>query len=194
MDVDARAALSDADKGYRDLLEQLETQASASFDNMVLALSGGALGLSLTFLKDIAPQPVPWTVFRLLAPSWFSLVVSLLALMLSQLASMNSMRHEIECLDGRKKRTTARSGGIWRWSTSSLNYTACFGCVAGIALLVSFVVVNTEKKAMATDKQQQPAGQQPAQSEPRPLRESAEPIVERGRVTPDRPVATPKEK
>lgn len=38
---------------YRKLLQELEIKAQEQYDKTVLMLSGGALGVSFTFLKDI---------------------------------------------------------------------------------------------------------------------------------------------
>lgn len=181
VDTDARAALSPEDRQYRDLLEQLETQASDAFDKTAVTLSGGALAISIAFLKDVAPQPVPWTVLALLAPSWGCLVASLLGVLLSQMASQKSMRYEIECLDGRRTRGENQpAGGWWRRCTDLFNYLALIGCVVGIALLVVFVVINTRSKATMAKSEPQKI----VRSEPRTL----------GRVTPEKPPAPPPSK
>jgi hypothetical protein len=185
---EAREGLTPEQKNYRDLLEQLETQAAEAFDKTAVSLSGGALGVSIAFLKDIAPKPIPWTVLGLLGPSWVALVLSLLGVLLSQMASQKSMRHEIECLDGRRKRSPgAAAGGAWRRCTSFFNHTAWVGCVVGIGLLAVFVVVNTRSKAMAKDEKPQEQTKIDRPEMIKPFRESTETKIQRGRVTPDQP-------
>lgn len=44
---------------YRRMLLDLEQESIASFDRTVLYLSGGALGLSMTFLQNIIGGYIP---------------------------------------------------------------------------------------------------------------------------------------
>ena len=58
--------------------------ASKEVDKLVTTLAGGALGLSLVFIRDLAPNPTAtWT----LVVSWASLSVALLATLTSLVAS-----------------------------------------------------------------------------------------------------------
>src|ERR1051325_2843837 len=61
----------------RDALRNDSLEVSGRYDKAVLALAGGALALSVTFLEKIAPHPVPWT-FILLALAWLCLIASVL--------------------------------------------------------------------------------------------------------------------
>ena len=61
----------------RDALRQDSLEVSGRYDQAILALAGGALALSITFLEKIAPHPVPWT-FILLAAAWLCLIASVL--------------------------------------------------------------------------------------------------------------------
>ena len=45
----------------RDALRSDSLEVSGRYDKAILALAGGALALSVTFLEKIAPHPVPWT-------------------------------------------------------------------------------------------------------------------------------------
>ena len=53
----------------------LQSQAN-QFDKAILTLAAGALALSLTFIKEIAPTPDELTI-RLLAISWGCYIVSI---------------------------------------------------------------------------------------------------------------------
>ena len=56
---------------YREWLVVAEQKSQENFDKTVLTLSGGALGISFAFLKDIVgPQPIILSVFLLTA--WFA--------------------------------------------------------------------------------------------------------------------------
>jgi hypothetical protein len=169
------------DGEYRKLLEQCETDAASAFDKTTITISAGALAVSLAFLKDIVPRPVSWSIYSLLAPAWLALVVSLLAVLLSLMASMKSMRYQIECLDGRRTKPDREpSGGPWRRWTERFNHAALVGCVAGVALLATFVFVNTWSKAMADS----------VKTPPVTTTHVVAPNTA-GRVTPDRPVQRP---
>jgi hypothetical protein len=61
----------------RDALRSDSLEVSGRYDKAVLALAGGALALSVTFLEKIAPHPLPWT-FVLLAVAWLCLIASVL--------------------------------------------------------------------------------------------------------------------
>jgi hypothetical protein len=71
-------------------------EAAQSFDKAMLTLSGGALALSLTFIHDIAPQPVAegW-----LLAAWIFFGLALIATSSSFLASQYAMHHELVRLD-----------------------------------------------------------------------------------------------
>src|SRR6202035_1718186 len=63
----------------RKLLIDLQNQACQSFDKTVITLAGGALGLSITFIQQIAPHPSLATL-PFLAWAWGSLVLALLVI------------------------------------------------------------------------------------------------------------------
>jgi hypothetical protein len=135
--------VDDPDVTYRNLLNECETQAASDFDKTTVSLAGGALGVSFAFLKDIAPNPPQWALNFILAPAWFALTVSLLAVLLSLIFSMKSMRYQIECLDGRRTpKLEEQAGGWWREWTDELNWAALIGCIAGIVLLLLFVLIS----------------------------------------------------
>ena len=125
---------------YRKSLEDCETQAADAFDKTTVTLAGGALGVSFVFIKDLAPTAPQWAKTWILLPAWVALALSLLGVLLSLMASMKSMRYELECLDERRKRDPKypRAGGRWREWTETFNSAALAGCVGGILLLVVF--------------------------------------------------------
>jgi hypothetical protein len=137
-----------ADNAYRKFLEECETAAAADFDKTTVALSGGALGISLAFIKDLAPNAPKWSVVAFLLTAWVALALSLLGVLLSLMASMKSMRHALDCLDGRREsKPGEKAGGPWRDWTEFFNSVALAGCVGGVTLLVlfSFVAIWSRK-------------------------------------------------
>lgn len=74
------------------LLDALHS-ASRDYDQAVLAVSGGTLALSATFAKDFASDD--WTRWLLLA-AWGSLVLAILAVVISFQTSQSVMRSYLE--------------------------------------------------------------------------------------------------
>jgi hypothetical protein len=77
-----------ADLSYRDWLVKAHHVASQDFDKALMALSGGALGISLAFIHDVAlhPHRKGW-----LEVSWGSLAASLLLILVSFLTSQSAL-------------------------------------------------------------------------------------------------------
>lgn len=168
-----------AENDYRQLLEQCESQAAADFDKTAVTLAGGALGISLAFLKDIAPNPPTWSVYYLLVPAWFFPVLALLCIFLSLMTSMESMRYELSCLNGRQRVSEHEpAGGRWRTLTYLFNYLALSSCILGIAFFATFATINMGSSQVMPTKQPE---QKPASA--------VESI--RGRITPDPPPSGP---
>jgi hypothetical protein len=65
-----------------DKLRSSEMDSAKSFDQALLTLSAGALALSLTFIKEVAPKPVPGSV-KWLGIAWFAFAVATLAILFS---------------------------------------------------------------------------------------------------------------
>ena len=68
-----------SERGARDLAEQ---ESAKSYDQAMLTLAAGALGLSVAFVKDIAPEPVSWSLPALFA-GWGCLAYSVLSVVRS---------------------------------------------------------------------------------------------------------------
>lgn len=114
-------------------------------DKTSLALSTGALALSLTFLHDIAPDPIPWTL-RILAASWIMLVVSMLATSFSFYFSQLAYSLEIKKWDDNYTDTKAyESMNCWTQMISCLNLLALIFLATGVGLLAWFALVNVWK-------------------------------------------------
>lgn len=135
--VQYEAAMRD----YRKFLEQCETEATSDFDKTTVALSGGALGIAMAFLKEV-PATTPKWAFNVFAVSMVALVVSLLGVLLSLMASRKSMRYELQCVDGRREKPDGEeAGGWWRSATEAFNWIALTFCVVGIGALSWFLVI-----------------------------------------------------
>lgn len=81
----------------RRALVEAEKSGSQQFDKAILTLAAGALAISLTFIKNIAPHPKDWTIYFLLA-SWIGFIISLVCTLCSFLTSQAAFRKQIEIL------------------------------------------------------------------------------------------------
>ena len=139
-DEKSRAEYAESMREYRKFLEQCETEATSDFDKTTVTLSGGALALA--FLKEVPATTPKWAVVRVLGGALAALVISLIGVLLSLMASRKSMRYELQCLDGiRQKPPGEQAGGRWRSATETFNWIALVGCVVGIGALSTFVVI-----------------------------------------------------
>ena len=66
----------------RTLLIEIEQKSAAQHDKAILTVASGGLALSLTFLKEIAPHPLPET-WKYIGISWACFVLSILTILLS---------------------------------------------------------------------------------------------------------------
>lgn len=109
-------------------------KASESFDRMVITLAGGALGLTVTFIHDIAPRPrLLWAIYT----GWALLAASLLLILLSFLTSIAAHDQIIEQVD----EYVASVRRPRRWTTW-LNRSAAVLLVVGVGFVVLFACYN----------------------------------------------------
>ena len=73
-----------------------EREGARSFDKAMLTLSAGALGLSITFIHNIAPNP---QCINLLIISWCFFTIALLCTLSSFLTSQFGSRKQRKILD-----------------------------------------------------------------------------------------------
>src|SRR5258708_2704776 len=133
---------------------ELHNQAAQSFDQTILTLAGGALGLSFTFIRQIIPHAESGTI-PFLATSWILLVLALLAILISMLTSQVGMLQPIGMLDeihspqpvknpnwGEKIESKFQSVIGWRPLTQILNIIALLSTILGIVFLIWFGLLN----------------------------------------------------
>jgi hypothetical protein len=124
---------------YRELLVNAHQSMAATFDKAIMTLSGGALGLSITFLHDVAPHP---THRKLLATSWSCFVLSLLVTLISFVTSQAAIKARIAELDDDSSAPRAwwrPDSGKW---TTWLNLSSAALLIAGAVFLVLFALYN----------------------------------------------------
>jgi len=136
-------------------LAKTNIDLAGRFDQWILTLSAGGLGLSLAFLEKIAPHPRPNTTF-LLGIAWFFLALGLLAGLLSLLTAQYSALRQIDILDDEWKTFMANTGkdskdapvseaarlNKYTEYTHLLNCIAAPGFVLGVVFLCLFAYSN----------------------------------------------------
>lgn len=144
----------------RKLLIDLQSQSSQAFDKMIVTLAGGALTVSIGFIRQTVPEALPGTTLWL-GLAWLLLVLSLLASLFSHFASQMGLMRQCEELDQRylgvhvPASSSHVPGRVYRWvnacmtrifgarmTTHWLNVAAILCCVVGIGFLALFVVLN----------------------------------------------------
>lgn len=125
---------------------------SKTYDQTILTFSAGAIGLSLTFLEKLAPQPVH---AALLYSSWSLFGAAILAVIVSFALSQAAMDHEIAWLDAtwtavenRQSQPPPRSSNRRLLVTKVVNLLAGSLFILGIATLVGFAASNWPPPAL----------------------------------------------
>jgi len=99
----------DALDRYRELLLDAEEKAQTEYDRLIVALSGGALGVSFAFIHQfITDKPAQW--ISCLTAAWTLWVISLASVLASHYFSVEAMRKTIAQVDGKKIRKEKAGG------------------------------------------------------------------------------------
>lgn len=145
---------------YKTYLEERKSLTDAKLagslllDKAILALAGGAFGLSLTFIRPILPDIRPGTLAMLMY-AWIGFGVSLLSTLISVLTSQSACARQVEILEaellddnhGDKKCDLINRPANW---TGWLNKLSIGTFIIGAALLAIFVSVNLFPKKEGT--------------------------------------------
>lgn len=137
-------------KAYRQSLIDAEKQGQDSFDKTVLSLSGGALGISFVFIKDvIGPDPIIQP--ELLLAAWILWSLSTLAILVSFYTSNRALRKAIEQCD---KGTIycEPPGGFFSQLTRRLNVAGIACLIFGIGFMTAFVYLNLAQRGTTNGK------------------------------------------
>lgn len=127
-------------KAYRDELIKLDQKVQEEYDKVILALSGGALGLSITFIHDIVELNAA-TYKSLLFVAWVFWTMSMASVMLSHVMSHQALRRTIKQVDDGSL-YEKKPGGVFDWGTSILNSVSGLAFLAGTILMIIFVYTN----------------------------------------------------
>lgn len=124
---------------YRDWLVKVEHEASKDFDKAVMTLAAGALGISIAFVRYVAPTPVSGSTVWL-GLSWTLFALSLVAILVSFLTSQFDLRRAVKEIDDGT--IDADRPGEFYYFTFAMNITAAASFVLGVAFLVVFALLN----------------------------------------------------
>lgn len=130
---------SDIEK-YRQWLVEADYKAIEAYDKAVMWLAGGALGITLAFVKDIVPSPQPDTLWLLII-GWSFFAATLVISMVSLLLSHHAHRRAIAQVD---KRTIhlEQPGGFLTTLTSWLNWLVALTLIIGISFVIWYAKSN----------------------------------------------------
>lgn len=126
---------------YRTHLVEARQKAFEDFDKTVLTLSGGALAVSITFIKDLLGSG-PLYAKAFLLTSWSCWGTSLLTVLVSHYLSQLTLNRAIKEIDAGSR--SQRPGGMFRLFTLILNGLSGFLFVTGLIFLIVFVSGNLE--------------------------------------------------
>ncbi len=101
----------------RTSLVEIEQKSADQHDKAILTISMGGLALSITFLKDIAPHPLPGTLWSI-GTSWSLFVASMLSILASFLTSQIACRRHRDLLDELFQFGTRKTEGKADWWSS----------------------------------------------------------------------------
>ena len=118
----------EARKLYRKHLVETRHASQTNYDNAVLALAGGALGVSISFIKDIVgdPKQAQWMPFLMAA--WILWGISCASVLYSHFASVAAHDESISALDERREPDIA-----------SNKITGILNCLSGIFFLAGLL-------------------------------------------------------
>jgi hypothetical protein len=170
--------------GERTLLVEMEQKSADQHDKAILTVASGGLALSITFLKDIAPNPLPET-WKYLGVSWACFVVGILAILLSFLTSQSACRKQRDFLDELYQKgsvAVAAKKNWWSSWTNGLNWVSYALVFFAVVFFTLFSWLNLGKGGHET-MTDTPQNQQ--------VQSSMKPIEVKGGAVPPKPPVAP---
>jgi hypothetical protein len=136
------------DEYRRKVWEDLKS-GSENFDKYMVTLSGGALGLSLTFIKDIIPAG-KMICSLLLYASWVAFVFCILTTLVSFRVSIRALEEMVPCLDdfylrGDPDAFNKHLKSFWTRAVGWCANLAILFFVLGLIFTIMFVIANTNR-------------------------------------------------
>ena len=130
---------------YVTQLRDARERASTTYCKAVMTLSGGALALSLAFIRDVTGDDGYVIGGDLLVWSWISFAGSIAAILMAMLMSQASLRGMIKQVYANKP--PALEGRWYTIVTTCLNVLAAAGFVVGVVLLALVASQNFGEEA-----------------------------------------------
>lgn len=124
------------DTAYDALLRELEADSQRSYDKAILTLSGGALGISFAFVKDIVGSAELAHPCRLLS-AWIFWAASLTSTLISFFTSREALAKAQRDFPNWKE-GDPKLGGGWNRATWIFNVVAGIGFLAGVGFMIAF--------------------------------------------------------
>jgi hypothetical protein len=123
-----------------------DQKSQEDFDKTVLSLSGGALGISFVFLKDvIGPNPIHSP--ELLFAAWVAWGASTFCVLVSYYLSHLAIRATIRQID-QDKLHLENSGGHFNTATATLNVAGAVLFLFGVVAITLFASSNLKSKGI----------------------------------------------
>jgi hypothetical protein len=129
---------------YLDLLNQTAEKSQDAYDKLVIALSGGALGISMTLLKDFLGKGAFNRELVVLA--WLAWTLSLAAALWSSFYSVAANRQMAkEVSEQNKIPSQKEANNAAGLLTQILNFVSGFFFVVGAFLIICFLAENIQR-------------------------------------------------
>jgi len=125
---------------YRKALQDAGQRMQSQYDKAIMALSGGALGVSMTFLKDIVLAKGVHDGLALLT-AWSCWGASVTCILVSFYSSVAAHQKAVYQLD-EKTIYVQKPGGMSDCATKILNFSAGTLFVLGVISIVVFAASN----------------------------------------------------
>ena len=132
--------MNDQTDEYRKTLIETEQKIGEGYDKTLIALSGGALGVTIMFIKDIVGKS---EIQRgeLALYAWSAWAVSLSSLLVAFYFGTCSYRYAIKKWDDGKL-DQKNPGGIFAAITNILNVVGGVSFIVGVIFFVRFAYLN----------------------------------------------------
>ncbi len=126
---------------FRRHLVLAEQKAQDDYDKTVIALSGGALGISFAFIENFVDSSA-MSATSCLFSAWVSWGLSLLLVLASFFSSHLALQKAIEQVDKDDGTDKTDLGGFWNRMTKFANAAGGILFVVGLGFLLVFVRLN----------------------------------------------------
>jgi hypothetical protein len=138
------AEMSDSDmEKYRQGLVDSIQKLNENFDKLLVTLSGGALALSITFLRDCVGSDQATHTYILFV-SWILFVLSLTFILSEILFGLQAHKKAVDQVDEELIRKVKRVGGVYSLLSAGCRWLAAISLVVGLVLVCVFTYFNIE--------------------------------------------------